>query len=249
MTPNPGVNAALAGSPAVRTAPSLFSLADRVALVTGGHRGIGLEMALALAEAGAVVYCLDLPAKPDSDWLKVQNYANGLQQDAGQKKGRLEYVSGDVTDQKAMWATVESIVDREGRIDICMANAGILHGAECLEYAAEDFKRVRFQIREKRCHCLNEGLGLGHQRLRRAIYRPGRGKANGAPQNPWEHRFNRVYEWDDNQPRKLNLSSFAQLTQLIRGCTSFIEAALGCVQHQQVRRRPNGSLLSVRASA
>ena len=157
MTPNPGVNAALAGSPAVRTAPSLFSLADRVALVTGGHRGIGLEMALALAEAGAVVYCLDLPAKPDGDWLKVQNYANELQQDAGQKKGRLEYVSGDVTDQKAMWATVESIVDREGRIDICMANAGILHGAECLEYAAEDFKRVRFQIIEKRCHWLNAG--------------------------------------------------------------------------------------------
>jgi len=58
------------------------------------------------------------------------------------KKGRLEYISGDVTDQKAMWATVESIVDREGRIDICMANAGILHGAECLEYEAEDFKKV-----------------------------------------------------------------------------------------------------------
>jgi NAD(P)-dependent dehydrogenase (short-subunit alcohol dehydrogenase family) len=102
-------------------------------------------MALSLAEAGAVVYCLDLPAQPDSDWLKVQNFASELpesEHQKGQKKGRLEYVSGDVTDQKAMWAMVESIVEREGRIDICMANAGILHGAECLEYPAEDFRKV-----------------------------------------------------------------------------------------------------------
>lgn len=150
MTAQAGVNAALAGSPPVRTALSLFSLAERVALVTGGHRGIGLEMALSLAEAGAVVYCLDLPVEPDADWLKVQTYANKLpvsEHQVGQKKGRLEYISGDVTDQKAMWATVESIVDREGRIDICMANAGILHGAECLEYEAEDFKKVKFSCR------------------------------------------------------------------------------------------------------
>jgi len=142
MAPRAGVDAALAGSPSARTALALFSLAGRVALVTGGHRGIGLEMALALAEAGAVVYCLDLPAQPDNDWLKVQNFASELPEPQGQKKGRLEYISGDVTDQKAMWATVESIVDREGRIDICMANAGILHGAECLEYPAEDFRKV-----------------------------------------------------------------------------------------------------------
>lgn len=50
-------------------APTLFahefSLADRVALVSGGGRGLGLEMALALVEAGArAVYCVDLPAEP-----------------------------------------------------------------------------------------------------------------------------------------------------------------------------------------
>ncbi|KAJ7735760.1 hypothetical protein B0H16DRAFT_1425982 [Mycena metata] len=136
MAPQAGVAAALAGASPASTALAMFSLTDRVALVTGAQRGIGLEMALALAEAGAVVYCLDLPAQPDGDWFKVQKFASEL------KKGRLEYISGDVTDQKAMWAAVESIVDREGRIDICMANAGILHGAECLEYPADDFKKV-----------------------------------------------------------------------------------------------------------
>ena len=45
-----------------------FSLADRVALVSGGHRGLGLEMALGLVEAGArAVYCVDLPARPGAE--------------------------------------------------------------------------------------------------------------------------------------------------------------------------------------
>jgi len=143
MASNTGVSAALAGGPPNRTALSLFSLSDRVALVTGGQRGIGLEMALALAEAGAVVYFLDLPAEPDQQWRKVQEFISALSPlDGKSKPARLEYISGDVTDQKAMWAAVERIVEKEGRIDVCMANAGILHGAECLEYAAEDFRKV-----------------------------------------------------------------------------------------------------------
>jgi NAD(P)-dependent dehydrogenase (short-subunit alcohol dehydrogenase family) len=137
-----GVAAALASATPIRTALSQFSLFDRVALVTGGHRGIGLETALALAEAGAVVYCLDLPVKPDRDWLKVQSYASYLPAVDG-KRGRLEYVSGNVTDQPAMWSTVEDIVKKEGRIDVCVANAGILRGAECLDYPADEFRKVR----------------------------------------------------------------------------------------------------------
>ncbi|KAJ7046125.1 hypothetical protein C8F04DRAFT_1063364 [Mycena alexandri] len=141
-TPNVGVTAALAGAAPARTSLALFSLKDRVALVTGGHRGIGLEMALALAEAGAVVYCLDLPAEPNDNWTKVQSYVSALPAGEQWLKGRLEYLAGDVRDQKAMWAAVEGIVEREGRIDICMANAGILHWSDCLEYSAEDFKKV-----------------------------------------------------------------------------------------------------------
>ncbi|CAK5271270.1 unnamed protein product [Mycena citricolor] len=105
MNPRPSVASALAGVPSATTALSLFSLSHRVALVTGGHGGIGLEMALALAEAGAVVYCLDLPSTPDADWVKMQGAAG---------PGRLEYVKGDVTDQKALWDAVEDIVKKDG---------------------------------------------------------------------------------------------------------------------------------------
>ncbi len=86
-----------------RPAPTIFShefsLADRVALVSGAERGIGLEMALALVEAGArAVYCLDLPKTPGEEWTKVNAYAKGLEGKTG-GAARLEYVSADVTDQ------------------------------------------------------------------------------------------------------------------------------------------------------
>ncbi|KAF8145432.1 hypothetical protein K438DRAFT_1630174 [Mycena galopus ATCC 62051] len=141
MTALAGVNAVLAGATPETTALSLFSLAGRVALVTGGHRAIGLEMELTLAEAGAVVYCLDLPTKPDSEWLKIQSYVNDLPNAKhGDSKGRLEYICGDVTNQEAMWSAAESIVSIEGRIDIDIANAGVLEEAKGLEYPAENFQ-------------------------------------------------------------------------------------------------------------
>ncbi|KAF8176594.1 hypothetical protein K438DRAFT_1908661 [Mycena galopus ATCC 62051] len=108
MTALPGVNAVPAEATPETTALSLFSLAGRVTLVTGGHHAIGLKMELTLAEAGAVVYCLDLPTKPESEWVKVQSY----------------YICDDVTDQEAMWTAAESIASIKGRIDIGIANAG-----------------------------------------------------------------------------------------------------------------------------
>jgi hypothetical protein len=139
-----GVNAALQAS----TDPSLkprskifdeFSLNERVAVISGGNRGLGLEMALALCEAGArAVYCLDLPAKPSDEWECTRKYVKRME-----GAGRLEYISADVRDQKAMWEAAEEIGDKEGRLDVCIAAAGILKAhTDCLEYPAEQFKEA-----------------------------------------------------------------------------------------------------------
>ncbi|KAI0026862.1 NAD-P-binding protein [Vararia minispora EC-137] len=116
-----------------------FSMADRVALITGGNSGMGLEMAQVLLEAGArVVYTVDLPLEPSEAWTCVKDYIKkmGL-------GGRLEYVRGDVTDQKAMWAIGDLIGEKEGRLDVTIANAGIAGvGHDVAEYPAEDYSKV-----------------------------------------------------------------------------------------------------------
>jgi hypothetical protein len=134
--------AAASGEGAVK--PTLwdeFALRDRVALVSGANRGLGLEMALALVEAGArAVYCVDLPKQPGDEWTQVAEYVRRMET----VKGRLEYVCADVTDQKAMWKVGEDIGEREGRMDVCVAAAGILKShTDCLEYPANQFEEVR----------------------------------------------------------------------------------------------------------
>lgn len=58
------------------------------------------------------------------------------------KHARLEYASVDVTDQKAIWETVEKIAEEEGRLDACVAAAGMLRSADCLECPAEGFQKL-----------------------------------------------------------------------------------------------------------
>lgn len=110
--------------------------------MSGGHRGLGLEIALALVEAGArAVYCVDLPKEPNAEWQKVRDYAARLTDKGGE--GRLEYVSANVSDQQAIWKVGQDIGDREGRLDICIAAAGIVKGSvDCLEYSDATFREV-----------------------------------------------------------------------------------------------------------
>ncbi|KAJ3558482.1 hypothetical protein NM688_g901 [Phlebia brevispora] len=141
-----GVEAALKASPDNMPKPTLFSkefsLADRVAVVTGAYGGLGLETALALVEAGArVVYCIGRSPDPPSRWKKVQEYAARMAGKLGE--GRMEYVVADVTDKHRIENLAEEIGDKEGRLDICVTSHGVPPlPFECLDCPAEEFQKV-----------------------------------------------------------------------------------------------------------
>lgn len=108
-------------------------------------------MALVLAEAGAKVYVLDLPKEPGEEFCAVREYVRRFSNSAkwsesatGLEGAELVYVEGgvDVTEQKRVWDVVRDIGDREGRMDVGIAAAGILQETEGLRYEAEEFQKV-----------------------------------------------------------------------------------------------------------
>ncbi len=92
------------------------SLAGKVALVTGGSRGIGAAIARALADQGADV-AISYAASPEK--------AKAVVKDLVAKGVRAEAFKADQANAKEVEALVKSVVDRFGRLDILVNNAGV----------------------------------------------------------------------------------------------------------------------------
>jgi len=88
----------------------------RIALVTGANKGIGLEIARQLAEAGVAVV---LGAR---DLTRGQDAANGL----AETGLAAEAIEIDLNDEKTIASAAEQIAARHGRLDILVNNAGIV---------------------------------------------------------------------------------------------------------------------------
>jgi NAD(P)-dependent dehydrogenase (short-subunit alcohol dehydrogenase family) len=111
----------------------MASLEGKVALVTGGGTGIGAAIAEAFAAAGACVAVTGRRPAP---------LAQTAERIADQG-GTAMAVCADVTDLAAMTGAVEKAVDRFGRLDIAVANAGIMPGHRpVLEYPPGEWHRV-----------------------------------------------------------------------------------------------------------
>ncbi|KAF2823262.1 NAD(P)-binding protein [Ophiobolus disseminans] len=113
-----------------------FSLANKVVLVSGAARGLGLTQAEALLEAGAKVYALDRLPEPSPDFHTIAERAKS------QLNTSLHYRQIDVRDVAALNKIVEEIGDVEGRLDGLIAAAGIQQETPALEYTAEDANRM-----------------------------------------------------------------------------------------------------------
>ncbi|KAH8703137.1 oxidoreductase [Talaromyces proteolyticus] len=113
---------------------SQFSLKGKIAAVTGGARGIGLEVVRGLAEAGAdvaIIYTTSVNAP--------ETAANV----AAETGVRVQAYQSDVTIRSDIAATINQITEEfgRGRLDIVVANAGVCTNSPNLEYTEETWAR------------------------------------------------------------------------------------------------------------
>src|SRR5262245_28951497 len=122
------------GRPATRSgiAGGGMRLQDRVAVITGAAQGIGAACARLFAEEGARVVVSDL------------NEIGGtaLVRDIAAAGGVALFARADVAVKADAERLVRFAVEHFSRLDILVNNAGIVHGAEFLDLAEEDFDRV-----------------------------------------------------------------------------------------------------------
>ena len=105
-----------------------FRLDGRRALVTGGARGIGRAISLALAGAGASVLVAD------RDALEAERTAEAIRRKQGEASAR----ALDVTDVTA----VEAAASQQSEVDLLVNNAGLVTNAPALETTDADWRRV-----------------------------------------------------------------------------------------------------------
>lgn len=110
----------------------LFDLSGQTALVTGGSRGLGLQIAEALGEAGAKI-------------LLVSRKAADLEEAAGdlQAKGiDTRWIAADLADAGAVGKVADEAMERLGQVDILVNNAGATWGAPAEDYPLEAWDKV-----------------------------------------------------------------------------------------------------------
>ncbi|MGQ0619600.1 MAG: glucose 1-dehydrogenase [Panacagrimonas sp.] len=110
----------------------LFRLDGKVAIVTGGARGIGAEMCRALASAGASVLVTDVldEGRATAEALRASG-------------ARAEFLKQDVTIEEQWETIVASAVQKFGGLDVLVNNAGIERMQFITDTTVEEFRRIQ----------------------------------------------------------------------------------------------------------
>jgi 3-oxoacyl-[acyl-carrier protein] reductase len=111
----------------------MFRLDGKIALVTGGSRGIGRATCEALASQGATVVV---------NYVKGEAAAREVAEAIKARGGKAEVSGFDVADSKAVDASMEALLKAHGKLDILVANAGIAIDGLLLRLKDEDLEKL-----------------------------------------------------------------------------------------------------------
>ena len=117
---------------AIRTIQQLFDLKGKTALVTGGSRGLGLQMAHALGEAGAKVM---LSSRKDQDLIAAAAELKGAGID-------VDWIAADCSKEADIRALADETIRRFGHVDILVNNAGAAWGAPAEDHPVDAWDKV-----------------------------------------------------------------------------------------------------------
>ncbi len=110
----------------------MFTLQDKIAIVTGGGSGIGKAVARIFAKQGAIVFILDFDEKTAELIAAIIN----------KEGGKAFAIKADVSDQVKIKESIDRIVADHGAIDILINNAGVAHVGTVETTGEEDFNRI-----------------------------------------------------------------------------------------------------------
>jgi len=116
-------------------------LENKVAIITGGGRGLGKAIALRYAEEGAKLLL------PDISLERAEEAAKEIKA----KGGEAAAMECDISDEKATQKVAEKVIEQYGRVDILVNNAAIWYGVETKPWNAwtvEDWDRI-FEVNVK----------------------------------------------------------------------------------------------------
>lgn len=110
----------------------MVTQADMKTICEGGNRGIGLDVANGLAEAGAQIAIIYRSSKSGGEAAAAQI--------SRKHKVKVIAYQADVADPAAIEAAISSVVNDFGRLDIVIANAGICTEVDALDFTPKQFR-------------------------------------------------------------------------------------------------------------
>ena len=173
-----------------------MKLSGKVAVITGAARGIGRACAERFAKEGATVVVSDI------DEEEGEACAEAIRQSGGDAT----FDACDVGQKLDVRNLITSTVDQHGNVDICVSNAGIVHGADFLDLKEADFDRV-----------LNINLKgtflLGQAAARKMVEQVEAGRAPGTIINM--SSINSIFAIPNQVPYTISKGGVAQLTKVM----------------------------------